>query len=46
MEDAETSGVRVLLKSPDAVEDKDKEVWVTAEEVLAMLLSGVKVRAL
>lgn len=42
-EDAETSGVRLLLTSPDASEDKDKEVWCTPEEVLAMLLAGVKV---
>lgn len=43
-DDAETSGVRVRLTSPDASDDKDKEVWCTAEEVLAMLLVGVKVR--
>lgn len=42
-EDAETSGVRVLIKSPNAVEAKDKEVWITAEEVVAMLLAGIKV---
>lgn len=42
-EDAETSGVRVLLASPDALEAKDKEVWCTVEELLAMLLVGVKV---
>lgn len=44
-DDGDTSGVRLLLTSPDATETKDREVWVTPEEVLAMLLAGVKVRA-
>ncbi|CAN0196082.1 unnamed protein product, partial [Ectocarpus fasciculatus] len=44
-DDGDTSGVRVLLTSPDASEAKDREVWVTPEEVLAMLLAGVKAKA-
>ncbi|CAM9953478.1 unnamed protein product, partial [Laminaria digitata] len=44
-EDAETSGVRVLLISPDASDAKDKEVWCTPEEVLGVLLAGVKAKA-
>ncbi|CAN0215799.1 unnamed protein product [Ectocarpus sp. 6 AP-2014] len=44
-DDGDTSGVRVLLTSPDAAESKDREVWVTPEEVLAMLLAGVKAKA-
>ncbi|CAM9886314.1 unnamed protein product, partial [Ectocarpus sp. 8 AP-2014] len=44
-DDGDTSGVRVLLTSPDAAETKDREVWVTPEEVLAMLLAGVKAKA-
>ena len=42
-DDGDTSGVRLLLTSPDASETKDREVWCTPEEVLAMLLAGVKV---
>lgn len=42
-DDGDTSGVRVLLTSPDASDAKDREIWCTPEEVLAMLLAGVKV---
>lgn len=42
-DDGDTSGVRLLLTSPDASDAKDREVWCTPEEVLAMLLEGVKV---
>eukprot|EP00752_Nemacystus_decipiens_P003644 g3358.t1 len=44
-DDGDTSGVRLLLTSPDAADDKDREVWCTPEEVLAMLLAGVKAKA-
>lgn len=42
-EDVDGSGVKLLLTSPDASDAKDKEVWCSPEEVLAMLLAGVKV---
>lgn len=45
-DDADTSGVRLLLSSPKSSDTKDKEVWCTPEEILAMLLAGVKVRVL
>ncbi|CAN0051001.1 unnamed protein product [Pylaiella littoralis] len=44
-DDGDTSGVRLLLTSPDASDAKDREVWCTPEEVLAMLLAGVKAKA-
>ncbi len=42
-DEGDTSGVRLLLASPDAADAKDRELWCTPEEVLAMLLAGVKV---
>ena len=42
-EDAESSGVKVLLSSPEAKDSKDREVWCSPEEILAMLIAGVKV---
>lgn len=42
-DDGDTSGVRLLLTSPDASDAKDREVWCAPEEILAMLMAGVKV---
>eukprot|EP00903_Cladosiphon_okamuranus_P011185 g10554.t1 len=44
-DDGDTSGVLLLLTSPEASDAKDREVWCTPEEVLAMLLAGVKAKA-
>ncbi|CAM9918385.1 unnamed protein product [Ascophyllum nodosum] len=44
-EDAESSGVKVLLSSPEAKDSKDREVWCSPEEILAMLIAGVKAKA-
>lgn len=43
-EDAECSGVKILLTSREAKETKDQEVWCSPEEILAMLIAGVKVK--
>ncbi|CAM9600529.1 unnamed protein product, partial [Choristocarpus tenellus] len=42
-EDEDTAGVRVKVTSPLAAEEKDQSIWLTVEEVLAILLAGVKV---